>query len=275
MKKINLYIFSRRPEISVGKVRLKKKVGKIIGANIYLYNLLKTIRIFYKDKRINLKICVNPDKAKKEWPRYIFSKIERIPQGKGDIGIKMWNIINYDKKAKIIIGGDIQNIRSQYIIDAWKKLKNLDDFLLKPLGEAYFQWNMQFMEGKLGIEGDLEINAMGTNSLMQKEVRSQRLTMFLQTVQNPAIAPFVKMSKLISELAYSLDLDPDEILNDPEEAAIMAQIIGMQNNVGQTTGEAAVNPNQQPGAMGTPHCCHPTEKAVVRVGESKPLSPQS
>ena len=36
-----------------------------------------------------------------------------------------------------------------------------------------------------GIEGDLEINAMGTNSLMQKEVRSQRLTMFLQTAQNP------------------------------------------------------------------------------------------
>ena len=49
-----------------------------------------------------------------------FSQIERIPQGKGDIGVKMWNIINYDEKAKIIIGGDIQNIRSQYIIDAWK-----------------------------------------------------------------------------------------------------------------------------------------------------------
>ena len=126
MKKINLYIFSRRPEISVGKVRLKKKVGKIIGTNIYLYNLLKTIRIFYKDKRINLKICVNPDKAKKEWPRFIFPKIERIPQGKGDLGIKMWNIINYDEKSKILIGGDIKNVRSQYIIDAWKKLKNLD-----------------------------------------------------------------------------------------------------------------------------------------------------
>ena len=129
-------------------------------------------------------------------------------------------------------------------------VKNLDDFLLKPLGEAYFQWNMQFMEGKLGIEGDLEINAMGTNSLMQKEVRSQRLTMFLQTAQNPAVAPFVKMSKLISELAYSLDLDPDEILNDPEEAAIMAQIIGMQNNVGQGTGEEAAPVGEQPPAMG-------------------------
>ena len=131
-------------------------------------------------------------------------------------------------------------------------VKNLDDFLLKPLGESYFQWNMQFFEGSLDIQGDLEIKAMGTNSLMQKEVRSQRLTMFLQTAQNPAVAPFVKMSKLISELAYSLDLDPDEILNDPEEAAIAAQIIGMQNNVGQANGGEALPAGEQPGAMGSP-----------------------
>ena len=130
-------------------------------------------------------------------------------------------------------------------------VKNLDDFLLKPLGESYFQWNMQFMEGKLGIEGDLEINAMGTNSLMQKEVRSQRLTMFLQTAQSPAIAPFVKISKLVSELAYSLDLDPEEILNDPEEAAIMAQIIGMQN-AGQETGDEATAVGEQQTTMGSP-----------------------
>ena len=129
-------------------------------------------------------------------------------------------------------------------------IKNLDDFLLKPLGESYFQWNMQFHEGNLDIEGDLEVKATGTNSLMQKEVRSQRLTMFLQTAQSPAIAPFVKISKLVSELAYSLDLDPDEILNDPEEAAIMAQIIGMQN-AGQTNGEEAQPGGEQP-PMGGP-----------------------
>ena len=129
-------------------------------------------------------------------------------------------------------------------------VKNLDDFLLRPLGESFFQWNMQFFEGDLDVKGDLEVKATGTNSLMQKEVRSQRLTMFLQTAQSPAIAPFVKISKLVSELAYSLDLDPDEILNDPEEAAIMAQIIGMQN-AGQTTGEEAQPDSQQPGGMGS------------------------
>ena len=129
-------------------------------------------------------------------------------------------------------------------------VKNLDDFLLRPLGEAFFQWNMQFFEGGLDVNGDLEVKATGTNSLMQKEVRSQRLTTFLQTAQNPAIAPFVKISKLVSELAYSLDLDPDEILNDPEEAAIMAQIIGMQN-AGQTTSPETQGIGGQPNNMGS------------------------
>ena len=48
-------------------------------------------------------------------------------------------------------------------------VKNLDDFLLKPLGQAYYQWNMQFFEGELATEGDLEVYAMGTNSQCKKK----------------------------------------------------------------------------------------------------------
>tara|TARA_B110000114_G_scaffold173291_1_gene200753 strand:- start:53 stop:901 length:849 start_codon:yes stop_codon:yes gene_type:complete len=150
-------------------------------------------------------------------------------------------------------------------------IKNLDDFLLKPLGEAYFQWNMQFLEDELDVKGDLEVKATGTNSLMQKEVRSQRLTMFLQTAQNPAVAPFVKISKLISELAYSLDLDPDEILNNPEEAAVMAQIIGMQN-AGQKNGNETQPDSQQPpmggpqGASQGPQSLGPTGTGGGNIG---------
>ena len=124
-------------------------------------------------------------------------------------------------------------------------VKNLDDFLLKPLGESYFQWNMQFYEGDLNIDGDLEVKATGTSSLMQKEVRSQRLTMFIQSVQNPAIAPFVKIPELIKELAYTLDLDPEEIINDPNEAEIYAKIIGLQN-ARQQPNPAAPTGSEQP-----------------------------
>ena len=124
-------------------------------------------------------------------------------------------------------------------------IKNIDDQLIKPLGEALFQWNMQFYEGDLPIHGDLEIKATGSSSLMKKEVRSQRLTMFLQTVQNPAIAPFVRMSEVIKELAHSLDLDPAEILNTKDEAEIYAKIIGQQNANKGTSPEAPI-----PGELG-------------------------
>ena len=124
-------------------------------------------------------------------------------------------------------------------------IKNIDDQLIKPLGEAMFQWNMQFYEGDLPIHGDLEIKATGSSSLMKKEVRSQRLTMFLQTVQNPAIAPFVRMSEVIKELAHSLDLDPAEILNTKDEAEIYAKIIGQQNANKGTSPQAPI-----PGELG-------------------------
>jgi len=122
-------------------------------------------------------------------------------------------------------------------------IKNIDDSLIKPLGESMFQWNMQFYEGELPIIGDFEIKATGSSSLMRKEVRSQRLTMFLQTIQNPQIAPFVRISEVIKELAYSLDLDPDEILNSKDEAEIHAKIIGYQN-VNQGTSPQTPDPNQ-------------------------------
>jgi hypothetical protein len=56
---------------------------------------------------------------------------------------------------------------------------------------------MQFYEGDLDVKGDLEVKATGTNSLMQKEVRSQRLTMFLQTAQILLLLHLLKISKLV------------------------------------------------------------------------------
>ena len=129
-------------------------------------------------------------------------------------------------------------------------IKNIDDQLIKPLGESMFQWNMQFYEGELPIIGDFEIKATGSSSLMRKEVRSQRLTMFLQTIQNPQIAPFVRISEVIKELAYSLDLDPEEIINSKDEAEIHAKIIGYQN-VNQGNSQQAIDPSQL-GGMGQP-----------------------
>ena len=131
-------------------------------------------------------------------------------------------------------------------------IKNIDDYLLKPLGESLYHWNMQFNEESPNIKGDLEVKAQGTSSLMQKEVRSQRLITFMQTASNPALAPFVKWHTCLKEIAKSLDIDPDQLINDPEKAAIYAQIMGMANgNQNNTTSAGGQGQMGQTGEVPT------------------------
>ena len=103
-------------------------------------------------------------------------------------------------------------------------IKNVDDYLLRPLGEGFFRFNMQF-DFDPDIKGDLEVKARGTESLMANEVRSQRLMQFLGIASNPALAPFAKFQYVIREIAKSLDLDPDKVTNNMSEAALQAELM--------------------------------------------------
>ena len=103
-------------------------------------------------------------------------------------------------------------------------IKNVDDYLLRPLGEGFFRFNMQF-DFDASIKGDLEVKARGTESLMANEVRSQRLMQFLNIASNPVLAPFAKFQYVIREIAKSLDLDPDKVTNNMSEAALQAEMM--------------------------------------------------
>jgi len=103
-------------------------------------------------------------------------------------------------------------------------VKNIDDYLLRPLGEGLFRFNMQF-DFDPSIKGDLEVKARGTESLMANEVRSQRLTQFMQIAAQPSLAPFTKFPYIIREIAKSLELDPDKVTNNMDEAALQAEMM--------------------------------------------------
>ena len=136
-------------------------------------------------------------------------------------------------------------------------IKNVDDYLLKPLGEGFFRFNMQFNYDP-STKGDLEVKARGTESLMANEVRSQRLMQFLQVSANPALAPFAKFQYIIREIAKAMDLDPDKVTNNMDEAAIQAELMKefrqplpeQQPQQGQQQPPAGVNPNDPTGAGG-------------------------
>ena len=127
-------------------------------------------------------------------------------------------------------------------------IKNVDDYLLKPLGENLFSFNMQFNYDEK-TKGDLEIKARGTESLMANEVRSQRLMQFLGIASNPALAPFAKFQYIIREIAKSMDLDPEKVTNNMEEAALQAKMMqDMQPQ--QPPLPAGADPNDPTGAGG-------------------------
>ena len=130
-------------------------------------------------------------------------------------------------------------------------VKNLDDYLISPLGKAFFSFNMQFDFDK-SLRGDLEINSRGTESLMANEVRSQRLMQFLGVVLNPMLAPFVKLDNIVRDIAISLDLDPDKVTNSMADAAIQAEILKQfRAEMPQPEGGDPMSPSAPSGASGS------------------------
>lgn len=108
-------------------------------------------------------------------------------------------------------------------------VRNIDENLIIPLGQALFAWNMQFLGDKHPeIVGDLEIEATGASNLEMKDVEAQRLQTMLQLSANPALAPLIRLPTIVKRLAQVMDMDPEDILNTPEEAQFYAQLMGAQ-----------------------------------------------
>lgn len=166
----------------------------------------------------------------------------------------------------MLMGAAAQNIKAV--------VRNIDDYLLVPLGRDMFAFNMQFNFDKDFI-GDIEVVARGTESLMRNEIRSQKILQFLQLTANPLDAPFTKREFLLRELAASLDLDPELSVNDTRQAKLNAQIMAsvggqMQGLLGGGQGA----PGQQQGQGGPNGVPTPGTGGGAETGGAQPGIPQ-
>ena len=162
----------------------------------------------------------------------------------------------------MLMGAAAQNIKAV--------VRNIDDYLLSPLGRSLFAFNMQFNFNKEFI-GDLDVKARGTESLMRNEVRSQRLLQFMQMTANPSMAPFVKYDYILRELASSMDLDEDKILNDPREAAIQQK---MMAEIQALMPEQPPQP-QEAGPQGPPPVQDPTGNGNGNIAAGQAPEPDA
>lgn len=144
------------------------------------------------------------------------------------------------------------------------------DYLLPPLGQALFAFYIQFNFDEQYTKDDLEVRARGTESLMRNEIRSQRLIQFMQMAQNPTMQPFVKFDYILREIAASMDLDEDKILNDPREAVTQAKMMAeIQSMAPQPQGA----PQQPQG--GAPSVEDPTGSGGGNIGPGNAPEPGS
>lgn len=95
-------------------------------------------------------------------------------------------------------------------------IKNIDDYGIKPIVEALYHFNMEWAEDDT-LKGDMRVAAQGSASLIQREVRSQRMLQFLQIVSNPADMAYTRRRELLSEIAKSMDLDPELVVSEQDE----------------------------------------------------------
>lgn len=132
-------------------------------------------------------------------------------------------------------------------------IKNIDDFLTQPMIRSLYDWNMTWNQDK-NVKSDMRIIAKGSTALIQKEVQSQRLLQFLSLINNPIDAQMVDREKLLTDIAKSLDIDPDEVIKSQEElmneqalqqAILASQQGGEANQV--PNGDGVVGPNARNG----------------------------
>ena len=132
-------------------------------------------------------------------------------------------------------------------------IKNIDDFLTQPMIRSLYDWNMTWNQDK-NVKSDMRIIAKGSTALIQKEVQSQRLLQFLSLINNPIDAQMVDREKLLTDIAKSLDIDPDEVIKSQEElmneqalqqAILASQQGGEANQV--PNGDGMVGPNARNG----------------------------
>ena len=132
-------------------------------------------------------------------------------------------------------------------------IKNIDDYLTKPMVRSLYDWNMTWNENE-NVKSDMRVVAKGSTALIQKEVQSQRLLQFLSLINNPIDEQMIDREKLLTDIAKSLDIDPDEVIKSQkermneqqlQEAILASQQSGQANQI--PNGEGMVGPDGRNG----------------------------
>jgi hypothetical protein len=150
---------------------------------------------------------------------------------------------------------------SMLMTNAGKSIKqviaNIDEHVIKPCIDRLYYYNMRYSDDP-DLKGDVNIQARGAASLMEKESAAQRRNEFLATALNSPVAQQIVgptgIAELLRQAARTLDMNVDDIIPSKEQlklqeaqaqAAQTAQLgMNAQQNGQAQAGGTPPNPQQ-------------------------------
>ena len=116
-------VFARAPELGRVKRRLAKDIGASAALRFHVATMRSVVRRLSVDRRWAVTIAITPDQWARRgrwWPR----GIERIPQGRGDLGVRMARALRrYRSAPTVLIGSDIPDVTPAHIADALRGVR--------------------------------------------------------------------------------------------------------------------------------------------------------
>ncbi|HEX2113246.1 MAG TPA: TIGR04282 family arsenosugar biosynthesis glycosyltransferase [Alphaproteobacteria bacterium] len=126
-----LVVFAKAPALGRVKSRLARGIGSAAALAFYRRTLARLLKCVAKDRRWETVLVVSPDAASRKpalWP----TRAQCLPQGGGDLGMRMGRVFRrLPKGYVVIIGADIPDIRADHVARAFAAL-GTSDFVFGP-----------------------------------------------------------------------------------------------------------------------------------------------
>jgi len=169
-----IIVFIRNPELGKVKTRLAKTIGNKSALNIYKFLLNhteKTIRdikchkaIYYSEQIIDNDL----------WSNDIYKKYE---QKGDDLGMRMLNAIqdafNKNYKKVVIVGSDLFDLKTQYIIKSFNKLETHNIVVGPATDGGYYLLGMKKLHKSIFINKTWGTDTVLTNTI--KDLKNENV----------------------------------------------------------------------------------------------------
>ena len=117
--KDTVVVFARAPRLGAVKRRLAREVGDRAALRFHIATMTRLLRALSADRRFRTVLAVTPDRARFRLP----VQAARIPQGSGDLGVRMDRAMRrFPRGRAAIIGCDIPDAGAQDVRAAFAAL---------------------------------------------------------------------------------------------------------------------------------------------------------